>query len=67
MNDNNVIEAIQLYWRERGYKVKVEVQECTHEVPGRLPYKYHAIRSNLRNGLPRGYRGDKVVRRGAAE
>ncbi len=60
MTEHDMMETIRVYWRERGYRVKVEMRECVEKGPGGGIYKYHAIRSDMLGGLPRGYTGDRA-------
>jgi hypothetical protein len=55
VTDDMLMSLIRLYWSSRGYKVKVEMREC----PENTKYKSYAVRSDLINGVPRGYRGIK--------
>ncbi len=67
MTEHDMTETIRAYWRSRGYSVKVEMRECVEKGPGGGIYKYHAIRSDMIGGLPRGYTGDREpVARAAA-
>lgn len=55
MTDSLLAELIRRYWRNRGADVAVEI----------VPIKWvqnsmmHGIRSNLKNGLPKGWRYER--------
>ena len=58
MSDAEIIERIYDYWRERGYVAEIGMRRCVCSNPasGNV-WTYQAVRSDLRSGLPRGYRG----------
>lgn len=55
--EENIANRIRNYWRERGYQINIEV----HDIPvinksGSPHSTYRAARSNMRYGLPSGYK-----------
>lgn len=61
ISDETLAHIIRDYWQLLGYKVDVDVRECTRA--GRIDQivSYRAVRSNLLNAIPRGYSGDLAV------
>lgn len=56
LTDADIVARIEGYWRERGYQVEVGVRFCEEPQPHpHGPARYYAVRSNMRNGLPRRY------------
>jgi len=50
-------ENIRQHWANRGYKVRVTV--CKEPWVEGFSAGSHGIRSDLKNGFPRDYKGDK--------
>ena len=50
-------QNIRQHWAERGYKVKVRV--CKEPWVEGFSAGSHGVRSDLKNGYPIGYNGDK--------
>lgn len=59
MQDEEVIKRVKEYWDNRGYKVHVSMTGYGLSSPRGTVHQYIGVRSNLLNGLPRGYRGDR--------
>lgn len=60
ITDKDICDRIHSYWLQRGYNIKVSVIECQEPGARGGVITYHAVRSTLINGLPRGYRGDRA-------
>jgi len=58
MIEETWVSLIREYWRQRGYDVDVGVRQIAEQRRDGKPFHYPAIRSDMVNGLPRGYRGD---------
>ena len=59
MSEETWVSRIREYWRQRGFDVEVGVRDVTENNPrGNGTIHYRAIRSDMVNGLPRGYRGE---------
>src|SRR3954469_16958834 len=56
----DLADIIRAYWRQRGCAVDVGVREVTQPGVHGHTYDYRAVRSDMVNGLPRGYRGDEA-------
>ena len=56
-----LVSIIRDYWKQRGYKISVEVQECARLGRKEQIVPYRAVRSNLLNAMPRGYTGELAV------
>ena len=58
--DVELAHRIAAYWLSKGYNVDVRVRAVSEPLsrPGGFTSNYHAVRSNLRAGLPQGYRPD---------
>ena len=61
INDETLAHIIRDYWKQLGYQVEVDVRECTRTGKVDQVVIYHAVRSNLLNAMPRGYRGELAV------
>ena len=61
ISEETLATIILDYWKSRGYKVDVEVSECTRTGKVNQVVAYRAVRSNLMNAMPRGYSGELGV------
>jgi hypothetical protein len=61
MSEEHLVAAIHAYWAMRGWRVDVGVREVKEPGRGReraVMLRYSAVRSDMVNALPRGYRGE---------
>ncbi len=63
ISDETLAHIIRDYWAKLGYDVKAEVRDCTRANRVEHVISYRAVRSNLLNAMPRGYRGELGVKR----
>lgn len=61
MNDASIIETIKSYWGRRGYDVDIGVREYGFQTPNGSIYKSYAIRSNMVDGLPQWFHGERDI------
>lgn len=61
MTNHEQTETIHHYWRERGYSIAAGERECRRVTKLGCVFPYHAVRSDLVNGLPAGYRGELAI------
>lgn len=62
ISDDTLVRIIRDYWQSRGYKVNVAVGDCKFIGKVQQVITYRAIRSDLLNAMPRGYRGELGVK-----
>lgn len=58
MTETEIARRIADYWKDHGYTVDVGVRMCAETLPSGTIWRYAAVRSDLRCGLPYGYRGE---------
>lgn len=66
MTEETYAARVRDYWRALGYQVDAEVRDIAWQSSATSIYRYRATRSNLVNGLPRGYRNDASKKLGVA-
>lgn len=60
-------DRIRAYWQERGYTVNAGLRRVSDRTATGKKFGYSAVRSDLVNGLPVGYRGNLGLRRTTPE
>jgi hypothetical protein len=58
VTETELARRIADYWKDLGYTVEVEVRMVAETLPSGATWRYPAVRSDLRHGLPYGYRGE---------
>jgi len=58
VTETEIARRIADYWKDRGCTVNVEVRMVAERLPSGNIWRYAAVRSDMRRGLPRGYRGE---------